>query len=138
MIPKRMAVMQWRKSSSAMVEAFDAIAPGPPAERRKMFGYPAAFVNGNFFMGLHQDELVLRLPDDARAELMAAKGARQFEPMPGRPMKEYVVVPAALVRDREAVAHWIARSLAWASSLAPKRNKSQPKKSPASKPRGRK
>jgi TfoX/Sxy family transcriptional regulator of competence genes len=130
--------MQWQKSSPAMVEMFEAIAPGPPVERRKMFGYPAAFVNGNFFMGLFQDDLILRLPEEARAELLKMKGARQFEPMPGRPMKEYVVVPSRLVDDQSALAPWITKSLAWASSLDPKKPKGRANKAATGKPRGRK
>jgi hypothetical protein len=52
--------MKWRESPPELVETFDTVLP-PPAERRLMFGYPAAFVNGNMFMGLWQEHLVLRL-----------------------------------------------------------------------------
>ena len=61
----------WSKSSPGLVEVFEAVFPGPPAIARQMFGYPAGFVNGNMFMGLHQENMVLRLPDGPRAELLA-------------------------------------------------------------------
>ena len=48
--------MAWKKSPPALIETFDAVLPGAPAERRLMFGYPAAFVNGNMFMSLFEDE----------------------------------------------------------------------------------
>ena len=54
--------------------------PGPPAVARQIFGYPAGFVNGNMFMGLHQENLVLRLPDGPRAELLGMEGAATVEP----------------------------------------------------------
>src|SRR5712691_3591079 len=116
--------MQWKKSSPALIELFSRVAPGAPAEQRKMFGYPAAFVDGHMFIGLHQDDFILRLPEDARAELLEKKGARVFEPMPGRPMKEYVVAPAALIKDEGALRKWISRSLQYARSLPPKKAKS--------------
>ncbi|HEY6460111.1 MAG TPA: TfoX/Sxy family protein, partial [Polyangiaceae bacterium] len=83
--------MKWTKSPEFLVQSFDHCLPmAPGVERRSMFGYPCAFVNGHMFCGLHQDSLVVRLPE-ARREAMVASGARIFEPMPGKPMEEYVV-----------------------------------------------
>jgi TfoX N-terminal domain len=95
-----------------------------------MFGYPAAFLNGHMLMGLHQEDLILRLPEETRRELLAIKGARVFEPMPGRPMKEYVVTPPRLIADRAALRPWIEKSLAFVESLGPKaaKKKSAPAK----------
>jgi hypothetical protein len=39
-IPVRLP-MNFRKSPQARIDAFDAVVPGPPAQRRQMFGYPA-------------------------------------------------------------------------------------------------
>jgi TfoX/Sxy family transcriptional regulator of competence genes len=114
--------MAWKKSSQGLIDRFDAVFPAPPAERRMMFGYPAGFVNGNMFMGLYQESLVLRLDDKARKELLDG-GAKQFEPMKGRPMKEYVVAPAALITDDKGLERRIAQALAFASSLPPKAKK---------------
>ena len=44
--------MEFEKPSQAAIDAFDAIVP-PPVERRKMFGMPACFVNGNMFAGVY-------------------------------------------------------------------------------------
>lgn len=93
--------------------------PGPPATGRKMFGYPASFVNGNMFMGLFQDEMILRLSEESRAELLKI-GAKLFEPMPGRPMKEYVSIPKSIMGDRKKLDIWIARALEYGTSLKPK------------------
>jgi len=115
--------MQWKKSSPDLVELFDSVVPGEPAERRQMFGYPAVFLNGHLFMSLFQEDFVLRLPEEARAKMLKMRGARQFEPMPGRPMKEYVVAPASVVKNKAALRKWIGEALAHAQSLPPKTKK---------------
>jgi TfoX/Sxy family transcriptional regulator of competence genes len=117
----------WTKSPPELVEVFEAVFPGPPAVARQMFGYPAGFVNGNMFMGLHQHNMVLRLPEGPRAELLAMEGAATFEPMAGRPMKEYVVVPATLLAAPEALEPWVAKALAHGASLPVKAAKAKAK-----------
>jgi TfoX/Sxy family transcriptional regulator of competence genes len=113
--------MAWRKSPDALIDRFYAALPdAPEVERRKMFGYPCAFVNGNMFAGLHQEDMILRLPDADRAALAAMPGGGAFEPMPGRPMKEYVKVPPALVEDRRALSDWTARAHAHIAAMPPK------------------
>jgi TfoX/Sxy family transcriptional regulator of competence genes len=111
--------MAWEKSSPRLIAAFDALVPPPPAERRKMFGYPAAFVNGQLFMGLWQEELMLRLPEGDRSTLQRL-GGKPFEPMEGRPMREYVSVPAGLIYDAVRLKPWVDKALAYARSLPPK------------------
>ena len=113
--------MEWQKSPEALARTFDAALPDDPRlERRKMFGYPCAFVGGNLFAGLHGPDVIIRLPEDARARLLAQPGARTFEPMAGRPMREYVVPPAALVADPPALRALIEESFAFAVELPPK------------------
>ena len=46
----------------------------PDAARKKMFGYPAAFVGGNMATGLFADRWVVRLPD---AEIEPREGGRR-------------------------------------------------------------
>lgn len=116
----------WGKSRSDLVEAFAAaVAELPGSEPRKMFGFPAAFVNGNLFTGLFEERWFVRLPEADRVELAGA-GAEAFEPMPGRPMRDYVELPAAVLADEAARDGWLRRSLAHAAGLPPKERK--PKK----------
>jgi TfoX/Sxy family transcriptional regulator of competence genes len=120
--------MQWSKSPPELVELFDEVAPKAPAvERKKMFGYPAAFTGGNMFAGLHQDSLVLRLPPDDFAEFLALDGATPFEPMAGRPMKGYAVAPEALLKDKPVLARWLERSFEAAAKM-PVKEKKPPKR----------
>ncbi len=95
----------------------------PDLEQRKMFGYPAAFVAaGHMVTGLHGASWIVRLAGPDRDELRAAGGA-DFEPMPGRPMKGFVSLPADIVDDDEALDAWIGRAQAHAASLPPKKPK---------------
>ena len=123
--------MAWRKSPPELLATFDEVAPGPPVELRKMFGYPCAFVNGNLFLGLHQENMILRLPDELRQKI---RGATPFEPMPGRRMREYVVLPDWLLADRRKLRQWVGRSLDYAARLPPKKRKAKARKGPATKP----
>lgn len=113
--------MVWRKAPAELVELFDRLLPeGPGIERRKMFGYPAAFTNGQLFAGLHQESLVLKLSEEDRRELRERHGATRFEPVPGRPMGAFVVVPPALLADATAIGPWLAKARAYVASLPAK------------------
>jgi TfoX/Sxy family transcriptional regulator of competence genes len=122
-----MAAMKWKKSPESLVERFDEVVPKDPSvERRSMFGYPCAFLGGHMFCGLFQDHFILRLPDPDRAKFLKEKGAAIFEPMPGRPMKEYVLVPPTVLDGDSALAPWLRLSRDYVSGLPPKAKK--PKK----------
>src|SRR5512136_3342590 len=105
---------KWKPAPAKAVAAFEMATPGlAGAEPRKMFGYSCVFAKGNMFAGLHEAGMVLRLPDEHRTEFLRLKGAEQFEPMPGRVMREYVVVPKVLLNSPERLRTWIEKSLAY-------------------------
>ena len=105
------------KAPPELVERFATILERfPAAERRKMFGYPAAFVGGNLATSLFRDRWVVRLSESDAGEAIAG-GAAPFEPMPGRPMKGFVLVPPADVADDDRIAWWVERGIGLASSL---------------------
>ena len=119
-MPKR-DTPSFTKSPPELVDRFAAVLERyPDATRKKMFGYPAAFVGGNMATGLFAEQWVVRLPD-AEIEKAKADGAVGFEPTPGRPMKAFVVIPAADVADDAAIAGWVERGLAHAGSLPAKK-----------------
>src|SRR5438552_8102529 len=110
--------MAWTKSSPSLIELFDRSVPSTASiTRRKMFGYPAAFANGNLFIGLHQNDFIMRLSENDRARFTAEFGERTFEPMKGRPMREYVRLPEYLLADARKRAAWIKRSLQYAETI---------------------
>jgi hypothetical protein len=109
------------KSPPDLVERFEAITREiPGAERRQMFGYPALFVGGYHVTGLHQATWVVRLADADRAELLAIPGAKPFEPMPGRAMGGYAVLPPQVTADDDAVRGWVEKAIDYGRSLPPK------------------
>ena len=106
---------------------FESVVPDhPDITLRPMFGNSAAFVNGNLFMGLYGPDVFVRLPEDERARL-TEQGGSPFSPMPGRPMKEYVVLPEAWRGEPDRVREWARRSVEWAEELPAKQPKPRKK-----------
>lgn len=106
----------WAKSPPALVEAFDAALPitAPDVQRRQMFGYPCAFVNGHMFAGLHEHRLIVRVPSQAASHPFVVMG---------RTMKNYVALDDPLALSAAERSDWVARALAFTRSLPPKASK---------------
>jgi hypothetical protein len=104
----------------------------PAASRKQMFGYPCAFAEGRMFTAVFGSGWVVRLPDAEREAALALDGARPFEPMPGRPMREYVMLPPDVVDDDERLLPWLRRGWDYALSLPPKPPKPPRRRKPAS------
>jgi hypothetical protein len=78
--------------------AYDAVVSEmvatSPTTSGKMFGMPCLKnSNGKAFAGYFEVAMVFKLGGSSHAEALALPGARLFDPMGGRPMKEWVVVP---------------------------------------------
>lgn len=117
----------WKKSSAKLVEMFDrAVGEFPDIERRKMFGYPCAFLGGHMVTGLHEENWIVRLSAGDREQLLA-QGGTTFAPM-GRAMTEYVVMPVEVRRNPQTLHAWLEKSLAYVRALPPKKPK-RPKRS---------
>ena len=115
-----MAHDQWKKSPADLVERFAAGVAGIEGlEARKMFGYPAGFIGGNMVTGLHQESWIVRLPDEVRSELLDA-GWATFEPMAGRPMTGFLVLPSEVAADPDAAREWVERAAAHVRTMPPK------------------
>jgi len=112
--------MAWKPAPAELCELIHSALAGFDCQK-KMFGYPAYFVNGNMFTGLHEDRVILRLSQQDREAILAGgKKAVQFEPMPGRPMKQYVVVLEPVYKDPVLFHEWLDRSFKYAASLPAK------------------
>jgi TfoX/Sxy family transcriptional regulator of competence genes len=90
-------------------------------ERRVLFGAPCWFVGGNMFAGIFADDLFLRLGEVDLAEVKRL-GAKPFEPVKGRVMKEYATLPQSLLGEKP-LATWLEKSYSYASSLPVKAGK---------------
>jgi TfoX/Sxy family transcriptional regulator of competence genes len=113
----------------SVVRIFDeAISAIPLIERRKMFGYPCAFVRGQMLCGVFADRIMLRLSEADKAEYLELPGAKTFEAMPGRPMREYVELTPKIMDSAPELSGWLQRGLAYIETLPPKEpKKSKPK-----------
>jgi TfoX/Sxy family transcriptional regulator of competence genes len=109
------------KESEAILRAL--LPAGKEITVRPMFGNLAAFVGGNMSVGLYGEDLFVRLSDTDRADLLENDGAAVFEPMKGRQMKEYVVVPRTWKRDPAKIKPWVTRSLEWSRKLPAKKKR---------------
>jgi TfoX/Sxy family transcriptional regulator of competence genes len=106
------------------VEWFDSLVPDrPEVTRKRMFGGLAAFAGDAMFLCLFGDRVAVRLDEPERAALLAEPDAEVFEPMPGRPMKEYVVLPSQWRDEPDRAREWVERSADYAGTLPPKRRR---------------
>jgi TfoX/Sxy family transcriptional regulator of competence genes len=126
-----MSPMSLPKASEQAKAAFQKLVPSEPAvTTRPMFGNLAGFVNGNMFCGLFGEDLFVRVSEDDQAKVRK-QGGRAFEPMPGRAMTGYVVVPAGWQKKADATQAWIITALAWSRALPAKdRSKTAKKAAP--------
>lgn len=114
---------RWKKPPLELQQFFiSLVPPGPGVEHRKMFGYPAFFVNGNMAAGLFGDDVILKLTEKDRAKIQES-GATPFEPAPGRVMREYVTVPRKMHSEPAILADWMEKARGYAASLPPKKKK---------------
>ena len=119
---------KFTKTPPEVVAAFDAASPSrKDIERKTMFSYPALFVKGNMFAFTFGPKIAVRADEATRAK----PGMTRFEPMPGRPMGEYVEVPAGDMKGA-ALKKWMASALTYADTL-PQKAKKAPAKTPAAK-----
>ncbi len=124
--------MAWKKPSSELSLILQEALAGMEVKNKPMFGCPAYFIGDNWFSGVHEDRLLVRLNEKDRAELWAQHpDAQLFEPMPGRVMKEFVVLPQGVVDNRKELLHWLERGHAYSAGLPPKKKKKPKKKAGA-------
>jgi hypothetical protein len=77
--------------------ADELVAESPDVQLGQMMGMPCIKAGGKMVIGIWQEEMVFKLPDEAvRKQALALEGAHLFDPSEkGRAFKEWVQVPAA-------------------------------------------
>ena len=124
--------MTWKKVPEELTAYLDDATRRFDCEKKKMFGCPCYLVNGHIFAGAFQDSVILHLGDLERRELFQDfDEAAPFEPMAGRPMKDYAVIPASLAEDREILDEWLDRAYAYARALPRKAPRAAKARKPA-------
>jgi hypothetical protein len=108
------------KAPAESVALYDALLATNPRIERKGATMPYTSVNGNMFSLLTPDgTLALRLSESDREAFLKRYGTTLCVQY-GAVMKEYVCVPASLLRDTRALAKYLEVSYAYACSLKPK------------------
>ncbi len=114
--------MEWKKAPAELVDFINDKMKDKNCDYKKMFGYPAYFFNGNMFVGVHGDKLFMRLSEADMVEVMSdCKDVAAFEPMPGRAMKGYIILPKTIYSDDKLFAEYLDKSINYVSSLPPKK-----------------
>jgi TfoX/Sxy family transcriptional regulator of competence genes len=108
------------KAPAESVALYDALLATNPEIVRKGATMPYTSVNGNMFSILTPDgTLALRLPEAEREAFLKRYETTLCEQY-GVVMKEYVRVPASLLRDTRALAKHLDVSYRYACALKPK------------------
>ena len=96
----------------------EQLATQPNIMRGQMFGMPIIKVNGNAFAGFNKTRMTFKLTGQAHADALHVNGAVLSDPSgQGRPMKEWVEIPA----DESAQWEKFARmALDYVATLPPK------------------
>lgn len=119
---------RWSAPPEALTRRFnDIVARYPDVSVRSMFGCPSAFVGGQMFAGVFEQSVFVRLSPEERATILERLAGKPFEPLPGRVMKEYVILPMEILGDEAKLLRWIGEAHAYASGLPtrPQRRKTK-------------
>jgi TfoX/Sxy family transcriptional regulator of competence genes len=120
--------MKWVKAPEELKVLMESAMTGIDCEKRPMFGYPAYFINRNMFAGLFQDRLFVRLSEAQLQELRRMHPSiANLEPMPGRPMKNYFVLPQGLLSNPSKLSKILVESAEYTRTIAPKVKKPRKK-----------
>lgn len=113
----------FRPSPAATLALFlKACETIPELGVRIVFGYPCGFVNGYMTVGVYQDQIFVRLPKESQPTALQLAGAHHLEPMPGRAMKDYVVLPPRICSTPKTLVAWFRQAVDSAMQLPPKKS----------------
>jgi TfoX/Sxy family transcriptional regulator of competence genes len=115
---------KYEKPSEELTFLLDDLTQLYNCSKRKMFGCPSYFVNGNMFAGVFEDTIYLRLSVEEQNEIKERfDDVNQFEPLTGRKMKEYISISENLWQDISIVKSLLAKAYNYTSSLPVKQKK---------------
>ncbi|WP_155858920.1 hypothetical protein [Candidatus Blastococcus massiliensis] len=91
------------------------LAQHPADEQRRMLSAPGLAAEGSFYGFVSGDALTVKLPADRVQELVADGRGLPCSPRPGRPMREWVQIPAS---DVAACTDWLLEARAFVTGAA--------------------
>ena len=98
----------------------EVLADRSDVTERKMFGGIGFMVGGNMCCGVQGDDLIARVGEEAHEGALELAHARPFD-FAGRPSKGFLYVGPRGTATDEDLRAWVQRSLAFVTTLPPKR-----------------
>lgn len=98
----------------------EAVVPMAGITERKMFGGVAFLLNGNMYVGVWKDSLIVRLDAEEGAAALYEPHVRDFD-ITGRPMRGWIMVSPAGIEDVHALKEWLFRGAEFVKTLPHKR-----------------
>ena len=121
---------KWPHMDKDLEERIDGLVSVLPVRRKKMFGTSAWFLESNDQMiaGVWGDGIMVRVGETDTGTLIESGTAEMFDPMGGRPMREYVYLDAGKIAEDADLVEWVERAAGFTSSMPAKKKKSRKKK----------
>jgi len=95
-----------------------ALARTPGIVEKRMFGGVAFLLRGNMLVGVHKDELIVRIAPDDTDEALRNKDVRIFD-ITGRPMNGWLLIGSSGLGGAK-LAKWIERARGFVKTLPSK------------------
>ena len=101
-------------------EIYEKFGSRKKVTARNMFGSKGLFINGNCFMALMKEAILLRLDEKGQNMAMKLKGSKYFDPRnTGKGMKNWITIPFDAVDKKcEAI---VEEAFRYVSALEPKK-----------------
>jgi hypothetical protein len=88
-------------------------------QEKRMFGGLAFLLKGNMAVGVHGNELIVRLASEQTDDALVEDDVRIFD-MSGRPMKGWILVGSGATSTEDGLGAWVTRGVDFAETLPPK------------------
>ncbi|HJU75185.1 MAG TPA: TfoX/Sxy family protein [Gemmatimonadaceae bacterium] len=92
------------------------LATRQDVQEKQMFGGVAFLVRGSMCVGVHKDDLIVRLDPEATERALTRAHTRRFD-LTGRPMKGWILVEPKGLRNDAALGAWIGMALEYVAKL---------------------
>ncbi|MCI0872648.1 MAG: TfoX/Sxy family protein [Chloroflexi bacterium] len=119
----------WPKKDGALIERVDGLLSIAPVRRKNMFGTAAWFLESNdmMFVGAWGEGIMVRVGEGRTKGLIESGDAEPFDPMGGRPMREYVFIGGHRIAEDDELLSWLDEASDFAGTLPPKKKKKSKK-----------
>lgn len=120
----------WPKKDEALIERVDGLLSIAPVRRKNMFGTAAWFLESNdtIFAGAWGEGVMVRIGEQRAFSLIESGEAEPFDPMGGKPMREYVFLNGEQIAEDGELLEWLDEASEFADSLPPEKQRSRKKK----------